>query len=81
MCYEAFVDYDATLHEALEGTSVYREISDDLFWHHNFQIACPALYSDLQQQLSENEKEIEDQMANSDLARQVYSAWLEASGM
>ncbi|KAF4739577.1 hypothetical protein FOZ62_004157 [Perkinsus olseni] len=73
-------DYDSAMHEALEATSVYREISDDLFWHHNFVSACPSLYADLQQQLPDDDHDVENQMLDNELARRVYSAWLEASG-
>eukprot|EP00747_Dinoflagellata_sp_TGD_P165302 gnl/TRDRNA2_/TRDRNA2_186392_c0_seq1.p1 gnl/TRDRNA2_/TRDRNA2_186392_c0~~gnl/TRDRNA2_/TRDRNA2_186392_c0_seq1.p1 ORF type:complete len:283 (+),score=74.52 gnl/TRDRNA2_/TRDRNA2_186392_c0_seq1:42-851(+) len=44
-CQEFVKDYDEALHRRLDGTTVWREVDDSLFWHHSFEAACPDVYA------------------------------------
>jgi len=39
---ELVSDYDPAMHKALEETSIWYEVDDDLFWHANFDVVAPS---------------------------------------
>merc|ERR1719282_423273 len=47
-CREFISGYDEELHKRLDGTTIWREVEDGLFWHHSFEAAAPELYAKYQ---------------------------------
>jgi len=45
-CREFVAGYDEGLHRCLDDTTIWWEVSDGLFWHHSFEVACPRVYAD-----------------------------------
>mmetsp|Transcript_16658 Transcript_16658/g.33823 ORF Transcript_16658/g.33823 Transcript_16658/m.33823 type:complete len:218 (-) Transcript_16658:52-705(-) len=43
-CRDFVADYDWELHERLDGTTIWREVDDGLFWHHSFEAASASAY-------------------------------------
>jgi hypothetical protein len=47
-CREFVEDYNEDLHRKLDGTTVWRDVEDSIFWHHSFQTATPEEYARFQ---------------------------------
>eukprot|EP00929_Paragymnodinium_shiwhaense_P070714 TRINITY_DN35837_c0_g1_i1.p1 TRINITY_DN35837_c0_g1~~TRINITY_DN35837_c0_g1_i1.p1 ORF type:complete len:315 (+),score=86.69 TRINITY_DN35837_c0_g1_i1:124-945(+) len=44
-CRNFIASYDEALHRRLDGTTVWREVDDKLFWHHSFEAAAAEPYT------------------------------------
>lgn len=44
-CREFTQDYDESLHQSLNETTIWHEVDDGLFWHHSFEAAAPTKYT------------------------------------